>query len=472
MRDVIVIGGGITGAGVLRDLALRGFKPLLLEKGAPGRGTTVSSTHLIHGGLRYLLYDRLTTHTTCWDSGHILRTARPLLTRLPILWPVYHGHSHGLATVETLLEAYDAFQPMKGGLPHLRLSPEETLRVAPGLVREGLRGAVAFDEWWVDPVALVEANLESARRAGAETVLNAETTRVLSEEGRVTGVEARIGDRVEFLPASVVVNAAGPWAGEVARRAGVDVPLRLQKGSHLVYDGPVAALGTGRRRMGFLLEAADRSRYVFVVPGPDATLVGPTDIETGEAPDRLATGADEVRYLLDSVRRYFPSFPERYARTSVGARPILGQSGSHKLLSREFEVFDHGPRDGVAGFVTVTGGKMSDYRLMGEETGYAVARLLGRPAPCASHRFELDGRPVTDLPDHRLPWRSLKKFLRGHPRLREAHAMAHLAGGFLRHILRGARRDSAEEFDRRYGQESGDSSQEPGDRGQLPAPSP
>src|SRR2546430_6953460 len=113
MYDVIVIGGGITGAGVLRDCALRGLKAVLIEKGSAGAATTASSTHLIHGGLRYLLYDRITTHTTCWDSGHIVRIAGPLLTRLPILWPGYRGHAHGLETVGTLLGGYDGFTPME-----------------------------------------------------------------------------------------------------------------------------------------------------------------------------------------------------------------------------------------------------------------------------------------------------------------------------------------------------------------------
>src|SRR5579883_80693 len=153
--DVVVIGGGITGAGAARDCAMRGLKTLLLERGEPGMATTVSSTHLIHGGLRYLLYDRLTTHTTCWDSGHIIRIAQPVLTRVPILWPVYADHTHGIETVETLIEVYDRFSKMKGGLPHLRLSAEETLKLVPSLKREGLIGAVSFDEWWVDPVGLV-----------------------------------------------------------------------------------------------------------------------------------------------------------------------------------------------------------------------------------------------------------------------------------------------------------------------------
>src|SRR5437667_7367406 len=134
---------------------MRGLRTLLVERRRPAMGTTITSTHLIHGGLRYLLYDRLTTHTTCWDSGHIVRIARPLLQRLPILWPVYKGQSHGLETVETLLESYDGFQRMKLGLPHLRLTPEEARGLIPGLKSEGLLGAVSFDEWWVDPAALV-----------------------------------------------------------------------------------------------------------------------------------------------------------------------------------------------------------------------------------------------------------------------------------------------------------------------------
>jgi glycerol-3-phosphate dehydrogenase len=134
--DVAVVGGGITGAGVVRDAALRGLSAVLIEKNSPGAATTASSTHLIHGGLRYLLYDRLTTHTTCWDSGHIVRIARPLLTRIPILWPVYDYHRHGIETVETLLESYDGFQQMKEGRPHLRLTAEETRREGDGHAAE------------------------------------------------------------------------------------------------------------------------------------------------------------------------------------------------------------------------------------------------------------------------------------------------------------------------------------------------
>ncbi len=425
MYDVIVIGGGVTGAGTARDCAMRGLKTLLLEKGRPGMGTTITSTHLIHGGLRYLLYDRLTTHTTCWDSGHIVRIAGPLLSRLPIVWPVYEGHTHGLETVETLLEVYDRFSAMKGGLPHVRLSPERALAYVPGLKRDGLLGALVFDEWWIDPLALVDANLDSAREHGAEVRAGAAVAALARDGERVRGVV--VGG--ETLEAKVVISAAGPWIGKVAGLAGLSIPLRLQKGTHLVYKERLTPVG-------LLLEAVDRGRYVFVVPSPQGTLVGPTDIAAPEDPDKVSTHPDEIKYLLDSVRRSLPDFPERYDATVVGARPILGQAGSEKLLSREFEVFDHERRDGVPGLVTIGGGKMSDFRVMAEAAADAACDKLGRGKPCRTFLETLDGGPVGEIRSYPKPWRPLKKFLRRHPRLRELHALAYLGGAFARHWAR------------------------------------
>lgn len=427
MYDAIVVGGGVTGAGTARDCAMRGLKTLLIERGSPGAATTASSTHLIHGGLRYLLYDRLTTHATCWDSGHILRIAAPLLSRLPILWPVYEGQSHGLETVETLLEAYDGFQRMKGGLAHLRLSAEETARLVPGLKLKGLMGSVSFDEWWVDPVALVEANLDSARRHGAEVRSGQAVTALLRAEGGVRGVVAG----GEHIPARLVINAAGPWIDKVSRLAGVKIPLRLQKGTHLVYQQRLVPVG-------LLLEAVNNGRYVFVVPSPQGTLVGPTDLPAPEDPDQVSTAPDEVEYLLASVRRYLKDFPGRFDSTIVGARPILGQSGSEKLLSREYEVFDHARRDGVEGLLTIGGGKMSDFRVMAEAAAGAACEKLGRLEPCRTHRETLFGEPLGESPSFPRPWRPVKRFLRHHPRLRELHALGYLGLAFARHLARRA----------------------------------
>lgn len=423
--DVVIVGGGVTGAGTARDCAMRGLKTLLLERGKPGMATTVSSTHLIHGGLRYLLYDRLTTHTTCWDSGHIVRIAAPLLTRLPILWPVYADHTHGLETVETLLEVYDYFSGMKGGRPHLRLSARETLKLVPGLKPEGLLGALSFDEWWVDPVALVEANLESARRHGAEIVTGRPVEALLREGNAVRGVRA---DGRDIL-ARTVINAGGPWVDKIAGLAGLSIPLRLQKGAHLRYDRKLVPVG-------LLLEAAGNGRYVFLIPSPQGTLLGPTDLPAPADPDQVSASPEEVRYLLDSARRYFKDFPERFDQLTIGARPILGQAGSEKLLSREFEVFDHRLRDGLDGFLTIGGGKMSDFRVMAEAVTSLACARLGKPAPCRTFLETLDGRPAAELRSFPRPWKPVKRFLRGHPRLRELHALGYLGLAFSRHLAR------------------------------------
>jgi glycerol-3-phosphate dehydrogenase len=438
--DAIVIGGGITGAGVLRDLALRGFRALLLERGALGAATTAASSHLIHGGVRYLLYDRLTTHATCWDSGLIARIARPLLTRLPILWPVYRDHRRGLETVETLLESYDPFQRLKGGKIHLRLSAQETRRLVPALKKEGLRGGLLFDEYWVDAVRLVTANVDDARRNGAEVRVGADVVGFERGKDRPTpesGVRVHFstGEEATFW-ASVIINASGPWADQVASLAGATLDLRRQKGSHLVYDRCPPMVGNGPLGVGLLLEAVDRERYVFILPGLEKTLVGPTDLNDSEGMSQLKTTGEEIQYLLSSCQRYFPDFPIRFDRTVVGARPILGQRGPEKLLSRGFRVVDHGAEGGPDRLITVAGGKMSDFRLMGEEATDAAARYMGPGGPGRTSDISLDGIPVTDSLRGNPPSPQFKKFLNNHPRLREIHALFFLGAAYARHSAR------------------------------------
>ncbi len=420
--DAVVIGGGITGAGIARDLSMRGVKTLLLEKNSFGQATTASSSHMIHGGLRYLMYDRLTTQTTCWDSGNILQIARKNLTRLPILWPVYRGHAHGIETVETLLESYDQFQVMKGGLKHLRLSKEETLSLIPGLKAEGLVGALSFDEWWVNPVELVQKNLESAKKYGAQIEEKREADEFIFQSRKIVGLKSA----GEEIYAKIVINAAGPWIDEVSQLAQIRIPLRLQKGTHLVYKEKLIPFG-------LILQTQDE-RYVFVIPSPQGTLIGPTDLATKEKPGQIKTSEEEIQYLLKTAAHYLPSFPSRYDSTIVGARPILAQKGNEKLLSRGFEVLDHLKRDGIEGFITIGGGKMSDFRLMAEETSNLACEKLGVQAPCKTALETLDGKPLSPSSFKR-PSSTLERFLKAYPRLRETHAFLHLALAFLRHSV-------------------------------------
>lgn len=448
MRDLLVIGGGISGAGVLRDAALRGLSAELLEMGTPGGATTAASTHLIHGGIRYLLYDRLTTHATAWDAGNIVKTAGALLRRLPIVWPVYKGHAHGLATVETLVASYEPFQRMKEGLPHLRLGPETLTQLVPGIAQEGLLGGVSFDEWWVDAEGLVATNLAAARCLGAPARVGWRAVGLIREGNRVCGVLAEGPEkRREELRARIVVNCAGPWIDPVVKMAGLSIPLRLRKGTHLVYSKALVPVG-------LLLAAVDRDRYIFVIPFEGGTLVGPTDLPHAGGPDDLRADAAELEYLHASAQAYFKDFPKTWSRTTVGARPILGQAGSEKLLSREYEVFDHAGQ-GAEGLITLGGGKMSDFRLMAKDAVDLACLKLGRNIPCRTHQVTLAGGPAEPRPEFSRPHAGLKRFLRGHPRIRELHALAYLGAGLARHSLRALGGNlplsTAADFRRHYG---------------------
>ena len=195
------------------------------------------------------------------------------------------------------MESYDGFQRMKLGLGHLRLRREDVLSLVPGLAADGLLGAVSFDEWWVDAEGLVAANLDAARGLGAEVFVETRVVELLREGGAVAGVlaEGPDGGRRE-LRAPVTINAAGPWIDHVSRLAGPRIPLRLRQGTHLVYDRPLSPFG-------LILEARDRERFIFVLPNPRGTLIGPTDLDAPPEPDALRSSDEEIRYLADSARR-------------------------------------------------------------------------------------------------------------------------------------------------------------------------
>jgi glycerol-3-phosphate dehydrogenase len=165
-HDVCVIGGGVTGAGVARDLSLRGLSVLLLDKGDWGAGTTGGSSWMIHGGPRYLEFDWDTTRLSTQDAGYIVSIARNLVYRVVFLIPVLPHDRNNIERMETAMEVYDRFQPLKKAHPHRRLSAEEALTAEPGLTHE-LIGAVTMEEWGVDPYRLVYANVEDAVAHGA-----------------------------------------------------------------------------------------------------------------------------------------------------------------------------------------------------------------------------------------------------------------------------------------------------------------
>jgi len=376
--DAIVIGGGVNGAGVARDLTLRGVKVALYERGDLAGGTTGASSGMIHGGMRYLLYDRAVTRASCQDSGYIQKVAPHLIFRIPFLLPL--GGRGPLAriydeAVEAFFAAYDAFQPLKGGKPHARLTAAEALRVEPGLARD-LTGALTMDEWGIDTNRLVLINALDAAERGAVVKTYHEVQGVLrGPRGEVTGVRVkdRRAGRIEDVKARVVVNCAGPWAEGMARLAGCrSVRLRPSKGVHVTLERRISD-------MAILSKALD-GRAVFVQPHENTTIIGTTDDDFFGDPASIPITHDEVGYLLDAAERVLPAVRDhRVLRAWAGVRPTLFEANRNEDdLSRRHEVFDHERADGVRGLVTLAGGKLATYRLMAEETADLVLWKLGR----------------------------------------------------------------------------------------------
>jgi glycerol-3-phosphate dehydrogenase len=397
--DLVVIGGGMAGAGIARDAALRRYRTLLLERKDFAFGTTSRSSKLIHGGLRYLeLFDLGLVRESLTERERLQRLAPHLIRPLPFVVPVYRGAKRGLITIRVGMKLYDLLTPGKRTEHYRTMSVRETLRLEPNLEPRDLRGAgFYFDDLLLFPERLCLENVLSACRWGASVFNYAEVTaiqrRAPSAERRgMTGeweVEVRdaLSGELARVTGRVVVNAAGPWVDQVRRLAGVDRGhrcVRTTKGIHLllprITDHAV------------YIAAKQDERMFFVIPWREFSLVGTTDTDFEGDLDRLAATREEVQYLLQETRRVLPSARVRedeVAYTYAGVRPLAFEEGkSASAVSREHKVIP----EGEAGtFLSITGTKLTCYRSLAEEAVDRIGRLLGRPVPCRTHALALDG---------------------------------------------------------------------------------
>lgn len=394
--DVVVIGGGVNGSGVARDLALRGLRVVLVEKRDFGSGATGASSGMIHGGVRYLTNEPAVTKLSCTDSGAVQKIASHMIFRIPFIYPFKRGTKvegmpPGLALhlMDGLLYAYDLYQPLKGGLAHQRLTAAETLALEPGITPD-IVGGMTFDEWGIDAARLCVANALSAAEAGAEVCNHTQVVGFLTEgdegAGPIRGVQVRdtLTGEERVVRSRSVLNAAGPWSELVAGKAGATVKLRPAKGVHLVIGGRVSNYAVA--------VAAVDGRAVFLEPWQDVTLIGTTDDDYYGDLDQLEATFDEANYLLQAVESVFPSIREhRVIDTWVGVRPTLWSYGPNEdRLSREHEVFDHRDED-AEGLFSLAGGKLASYRLMAEDAADAICEFLGHDVPCRTAAEPLPG---------------------------------------------------------------------------------
>ncbi len=394
-RDVtvVVVGGGVNGTGVARDLALRGIDVALFERHDFAFGASGNSSGMIHGGPRYLLTTPGVTKSSCLDSGFIQRIAPHLLFRIPFLMPIMHG-AHGrimLELFDAFFRAYDDFQPLKRGEPHTRLDLPDLMRLEPALTGD-IQAAMTFDEWGVDGVRLCVLNAIDARERGATVAVHTEVTRVtrrggsgppryvVSTRDTSTGETSRVG-------ASAIVNATGAWGPLTAMSAGLagsDVRLRPAKGIHVVFDRRLSNYG--------VMTTAIDGRQIFLEPWQNMSVIGTTDDDYyGDLDDVRAT-SEEVRYLIQGLARIFPAVLDaRVIATWAGVRPTLHAYGPNEdKLSREHEVLDHAA-SGAPQVYSMVGGKLASYRLFAEEMSTRLARDFAPSSVCTTHTTALPG---------------------------------------------------------------------------------
>lgn len=379
--DIVVIGGGITGAGILLEAARRGYRALLLEQRDFAWGTSSRSGKLVHGGLRYLKQGqvRLTWHSVR-ERERLLREEPGLIEPLGILMPVYAGAPMGGSLLRLGLWLYDS---MALSFTHRAYDVHAFHARSPHARLDGLRGALGYRDALTDDARLVLRILEQASALGAAAFNYARVEGLLcARSGRaIEGVAVRdvLTGRTAEVRARLVVSAAGIWTDGLRREwLGRAPKLRLLRGSHLVFPAwrlPVA--------QGVNLFHPRDGRPLYVLPWEGVTLVGTTDLDhAAPLDDEPAAAPEEVEYLLEAVGAYFPELKvsERDVRaTFSGVRPVVGTGKADPSKeSREHVVWDEG-------VITVTGGKLTTYGLLARDVLRHAARKLG-PAHGAAGR--------------------------------------------------------------------------------------
>ena len=384
--DVLVIGGGITGAGIARDAAMRGMRVALLERRDFASGTSSRSSKLIHGGVRYLAQGDVALVLEAAEERRTLRRIAPHLTQpRPMLLPTYGRGAH--AKLNLGLWTYEKLASIPEAERHTMLDGAGALECEPLLRPEGLVGAARYPENVTDDARLVLATLASAKSCGAMLASYAEVRSLSAGPG---GMRVRVRDHEDHgdveVAARIVVNAAGPWSDFVRGLEGPSdrAPLHLTCGIHFVVrrdDLPV-------RNM-VVLRAPDK-RQAFAIPHGEVVYVGTTDTDHPRAEDYPGILRRDVEYLIAAVRASFPTASwgvERVVSAWAGIRPLIHQEGkAPSEISRRDEI-----TVGPLGMISVAGGKLTTYRRMAERVVDLAARQLGVERPCSTADEPLEG---------------------------------------------------------------------------------
>ncbi len=392
--DIVVIGGGITGAGIARDAAMRGLTVALVEKQDFSSGTSSKSARMVHGGLRYLEQHQFgLVFSACTERYRLCKLAPRLVRPIAFTFPVYRTSKSSLRMIRVGMWLYDLMALFHTVKRHKMVDARRTVEIEPLLARKGLLGAAHYCDCLADDARLTLATIQSAHQHGALVANYAEVCGLIREGDRVRGVE--VVDRVtgkEFTArARVTVNATGVWADRIRR---MDDPnaermIRVNRGSHLVLPrekldihGAVA------------FSSADGLRAMYAIPWRHTCIVGTDDIDHGEDLDEVYATPAEVESMLESVNGAFPEVnlaQDDIISTFAGLRPLMsGEATAAYQASR-----DHHIVESEAGLVTISGGKLTTYRRMAEDLVDLVSKKLEiesgttTPERCQTDRIPL-----------------------------------------------------------------------------------
>ncbi|MBI3318598.1 MAG: glycerol-3-phosphate dehydrogenase/oxidase [Candidatus Omnitrophica bacterium] len=379
--DLLVIGGGIVGAGIAWDASLRGLSCALVEQGDFASGTSSKTTKLIHGGIRYLeqLEFRL-VRESLRERSVLLSIAPEFVRPLPFLIPVRGKRPRPWLLIRLGISLYEALSGSHGITRPRFLGEKDLRREEPRLLENGYRRAVLYYDAQMDDAGLVLAVLKRAEGAGATLVAHCPVVGFLKEGGRVVGaqVEERPSGTGSAIRARRIINAAGPWVDRVRRLCDPQAkPLvRMSKGIHLVY--PDLGLKTA-----LLVSSQRDGRIFFLIPWKGNTLIGTTDTDYSGDPGEAKADPEDVEYLLTEANRALPEFHfrgEKILSTFAGVRPLIAQEKRDPWAVTR----SHRIHEDSNGLLTVLGGKFTTFRKIAED---AVDRLIRsfpdrKLAPC------------------------------------------------------------------------------------------
>ncbi len=372
--DVVIIGGGATGCGIARDLALRGIHHYLVEKGDFANGATGACHGLLHSGARYAVTDPEAARECISENAILRRIARKCVEPTGGLFVRLPGDSKRYR--DTFLSNCE-----EAGISTEVLSASRALDLVPEL-NPSIEEAVVVPDCSIDPFRLCMLNAFTSRHKGGGILTHHKVIDIIRERGRCTGVKVldRFTSQIKEIRAKIIINATGAWGDTIARMGGSDAPMTLSKGSLIISNHRLTNMVINRLR--------PPSDGDIIVPNEAVCLAGTTSTPVDD-PDAVEVDPREVDLVATQAEQMLPRFgTTRLIRAYTGVRPLLkAETSDSRSISRGFKIIDH-----KNGMFSILGGKLSTYRLMAEKTVDAVVEEFGIKARCKTADIPLDGQ--------------------------------------------------------------------------------